>query len=1012
MTGRPATVETSINSTDLLLQQELRQEQIKSTTARVGAQLDGIIDEYDRNGLGGDDVAVLKAIRGVLGSLTESEIKKVIDLLQSARLTKDHAKSSESTLNAYAGQKNIIVQLRHLLLEYKRQQIIREIARRFNELGKRQGNNMHETIALAKATMGRDARRSKESHRISLQLQSTEQITISDETKIVFTKLESVVAEMDGIAAEKPRAAVAKGKDGRLVTIVASASGDLKESNLLSAAGNEKRARDLFIELARMLRPDRNKLQVLKEALKELEQAMEKQHQVAVEAEELKATKNKDDVKEQVEKHQMQVVDQTEMVREDVEEHAPKAASALRESIERMQEARAKLNDYVEPRRRSNTPPPAHPVLEKQAEALQKMAVAKQDLEAEIAKAEKEKEQPEDKIQKMKKLLAEVRNLAREQEMIAEDSKAAAKDPEKLPAKSAQQEIQKAKTLDAQVKATPLLKPAAESLAEAAKQMDKAAKALARKLDAPASQQAATDALKLAESQLAQEVAKLENAEQELAKLDALAKQVAELIERQQMVQLDTAKAAQSPDPKAQLAKDMAAPMQKQLTHQTAKAADEAQQPAPDAAKKLEQAESNMAKANQNIAKADAKAAREDQAKALTDLQSAQRSIDKKKDELAAALGKPEENKPDLLAQASEAVTKAQMEVNKAVNELARPASLSEFLKSQQAGLAKAVEAKAAEKPNSKALAHAKDATKKAAEKLTANDIPAAIGEMTKAQAQLLAASQEAGDPTAKASPPAAADGAKPSGKPGNQPGKPQSGDAGKQPGQPQQGQPGEQPSTEQLAKEQGDLKELATQIAAMSVQPASTPLDAANQMISPLASGQINSLPLDAQLALRQAQQALTEASAKAAANQATPARQSAETAQQTLSQAASALALAQKGLGNKGEEAQQMAEAEGGRGESEQKGKGEAKGPGKNKAKDDSKDGEGDGSKGNFDGKGGTDGKLRQVADRNTFIGLPARERNAILQSMGERYPEEFGPLVEQYLKNLSDAASKGSK
>lgn len=930
-----------------------------ATTARVGAQLDGIIGEYERNGLVGDDLTILKAIRGVLSSLTETEIKEVIDLLQSARLTQDRLKSSESTLRASAGQKSIIVQLQHLLLEYKRQQILREIAHRFAELGKRQDNNMHEAIALAKATMGRDARRSKEAHRISLQLQSTEQLTISEEAGHVFAKLENVTAEMDGIAAEKPRAAVAKGEEGRLLATVTSASDDLKDSNLLSAAGNEMRARDLFVELSRMLRPDRNKLQILKDALQELGQAMEKQKQVSVEAKELAIDKNKDDVKREVEKHQMQVVDLTEMVREDVAEHAPRAASALKESIEHMQEARSSLNNYEAPRKRKNTPIPPHPVMKKQADALNLMAVARKNLEEEIARTEREKEQPEEKLQQMKNLLADVRSLAREQEMITADSKAM--EPGKLPTQAARQSEQKAKTLDAQAKATPLLKPAAESLAEAAKQMDRAAQALAKKLDAPASQQAATDALHRAESQLAQEVAKLEKATQELARLDGLAKKVSELIAGQQMVQLDTAKAAHSPDPKARLQEAMAAARQAQLSQQTAQASDEARQPAPEAAKSLEQAESSMARASRNIAQAKAQAARQDQAEALTELQVALRTIKQKQAKLAATLGKPTENKPNLLAQAIAAVTKAQLEVNKAVIKLARPASLSESLKARQATLAEAVAAKAAEKPHSKALAQARSPSAAALAKLQANDVPAAIGEMSKAQAQLKA---------------------------------------------------GKESTTAQLAKEQGDLKALATQMSKMSVQAASTPLDAANQIISPLASGQINSLPIDAQLALRQAQQALTEASAQAAANNAAPAQQSAQTAQDTLIQAASALALAQKGLGNQGEEAQQMAKAEGGRGESEQKGKGEAKGPGENKAKDDSKQGKGDGSKGNFDGKGSTEGKRRQVADRNTFIGLPARERNAILQSMGERYPEEFAPLVEQYLKNLSDASSKGSK
>lgn len=977
----PAAVDTTLNAADILLQQELRQSQIKNTTARVGTQLDGIIDEFERNGLAGDDVAVLKAIRGVLGSLTQKEIDQVIELLQAARVSNDPSKSSEKTMNAYAGQKSIIVQLRHLLLEYERQQIIREIARRLALLGKRQGNNMHETIALAKATLGRDARRGNEAQRISLQLQSTEQATINDESQIVIKKLTEVVAAMDGIAAEKPRAAVARAEEGRLLTVVAAATGDLKTSNLLSAAGNEKRARDLFVEISRMLRPDRDKLQVLKEALKELDQAIEEQKKVADEASQLNPKRRDEDLKQQVEKHQMQVVDQTALVREDVLEHAPKAASELKESIERMQEARAELNDFQNSRRRSSQPD-SNPVTAKQSEALKKMEAAKKDLEEQIAKTEEQKDQPKDKVQELKELLAEVRELSRQQEAINRSSQEAKAD--KLPAHSAQQEIQKAKTMDAQVKATPLLKPAAESLAEAVKQMDKAAKAMATKLDAPASQQAATDALKRAESQLAQEVVKLEEAQQELAKLDELGKKVAELIQNQQKVQLETAKVAQLPKSDAAKQAQVTAPKQQQLTRQTAAATEQAQKDAPKAARDLEQAENNMAKATRNLARADAATAREDQSKALDNLQNAQRAIERKKDELEAALGMPEESKPDMLAQASQAVSAAQMEVNKAVNQLNKPASLQEFLKEEQAALAKAVSAAAAQEPKSKALVEAKEATQEAANALSRNKLAAAIGQMAKAQQQLAAAAQSSGKQN-----------------PSNQSDRP---DAAK----PASTQPNNS-NLPQLAKQQGDLKEIATTLAQISAKPATAPLDKANAMIAPLTSGEINALPLDAQLALRQAQRALTEASAKASANQATPAQQNAQLAQETLSQAASALALAQKGLGNQSEEAQQMAQGESGRGKSDQVGKGQAKGPGKNKASDDSKEGRGDGSKGNFNGQGDSNGRLRQVADRNTFIGLPSRERNAILQSMGEKYPEEFGPLVEQYLKNLSDASSK---
>ncbi len=995
---------TELNATDLLLQQELRQSQIRDTTARVGAQLDVIIDEYERNGLAGDDVAVLKAIRSVLGDLTQDEIKKVIALLQSARNTSEPGKSSENTLNAYAGQKTIIVQLRHLLLEYQRQQILREIARRFRDLGRRQGANMAETIALFGATGGRDARRSKESHRISLQLQSTEQVTIKDETIIVLDKLYDVVSEMDGLPAEKPRMAVARAREGELELIVTSAADDLKASNLKSAAGNEKRARDLFVELARLLRPDRDTMTILKEALRDLQKTMAKQEALIDETKKATEKKLETDDRNAIEKGQMKVVDETDVIREDLAEHAPIAASALNESIDRQQQARAELRNAPTTRRRSNNEEES-PVVEKQREALTKMHEARVILAKKIEEAQKAGEEAEDKISKLKKLLAEVQELSQKQA----DAKAVAalvpKDKKDLlPQHAAQQQTLKALAQDAHAKSIPLAKEAANSLAEAAKQMGKAAESLANKLPAPRTQQAAADALKRAESELSQEVAKLEKAEEQLAKLDKLGEKVTELLQEQFKVQLQTAKAAEARSPEGERQARAQAPRQNNLADETSKTASEATQTVPQASRNLASASNDMAEAAKELKKPDANAARQEQGRAIENLLTAKQEIDRKKEEIAKALGKPEESKPDMLAEATEQVAAAQLLVNKAVSELDAPATLEALVKDEQGKLAAKVDKKAKAEPDSPVLLDASKAARKAADELGAKDVPSAIGEMAKAEDNLkkAAQSESAKKPDSKGE---NNQGDNPQGESekgdSNKGAKPNSG----------QGKSNSKPAdAAQLAKEQGDLRAIAQQLAQAKPELAAEPLDDANKLLSPLTSGAISMLPMDAQLALRAAQRALTEASAQATSGDASPAQQNAQQAQSSLNKAAAALALAQKGLGNNAE--QQMAQGEGGRGESEQKGKGNAKGPGKNKAQEDSKDGQGNGDKGNFNGKGGTDGRLRRVADRNTFIGLPARERNAILQSLGESYPEEFGPLVEQYLKNLSDQASRGTR
>ena len=41
--------------------------------------------------------------------------------------------------------------------------------------------------------------------------------------------------------------------------------------------------------------------------------------------------------------------------------------------------------------------------------------------------------------------------------------------------------------------------------------------------------------------------------------------------------------------------------------------------------------------------------------------------------------------------------------------------------------------------------------------------------------------------------------------------------------------------------------------------------------------------------------------------------------------------------------------------------------------------------------------------------MVQLPPRDRQALQQSQAEKYPEEYGSMVEQYLRNLSDTPSK---
>jgi hypothetical protein len=76
--------------------------------------------------------------------------------------------------------------------------------------------------------------------------------------------------------------------------------------------------------------------------------------------------------------------------------------------------------------------------------------------------------------------------------------------------------------------------------------------------------------------------------------------------------------------------------------------------------------------------------------------------------------------------------------------------------------------------------------------------------------------------------------------------------------------------------------------------------------------------------------------------------------------------------------------------------------------------------GAPGGTDDKGAQDintgsnekGKLHDTLGNGKFITVTARDRAAIDQTQTEKRPQEFAPLIDQYMKNLSDQASSFSR
>lgn len=217
-------------------------------------------------------------------------------------------------------------------------------------------------------------------------------------------------------------------------------------------------------------------------------------------------------------------------------------------------------------------------------------------------------------------------------------------------------------------------------------------------------------------------------------------------------------------------------------------------------------------------------------------------------------------------------------------------------------------------------------------------------------------------------------------------------------------GRPSEEASLEKLAQMIKEAQQdVNSAMNAEQLSNASKALKKAARQIRPATSGRMGRMPKMVRDPLQRADQALAEGAAAAESGDQAGSQGEAGEAQSALAAAAAAIDLAMAGMG------QQPGQGQGQGGEGNSQGQGEGKGRGRQPG---SRAGKGTGDAGNFFGAGGADGPKRSTTGTGRYIGLPARERAALLQSQGERYPREYAPMIEQYLKNLSDQVGEAPK
>ena len=150
-----------------------------------------------------------------------------------------------------------------------------------------------------------------------------------------------------------------------------------------------------------MLVLSEGELELLRQALRELEQAIDVQKQVSSKT---KAIDNKDDAGK-AETSQAEVMDSTDLVRRDIDNLAPFATEHLKRAMDSMQLDRSALSGNDDMRRKREKAPP------KQEEAIANLEQARRTLMDELAKAEQFAQTPENALEELKQIQEQVRQL-------------------------------------------------------------------------------------------------------------------------------------------------------------------------------------------------------------------------------------------------------------------------------------------------------------------------------------------------------------------------------------------------------------------------------------------------------------------------------------------------------------------------------------------------------------------------------------------------------------------------
>ena len=163
------------------------QSTVQTQADQIHAQLVQLMQELKANGLGGANLDTLANTSSNLSSLSQEDMQKVVDLLQSASTTPEESKRLQALVAAYQGQKDVALKLKALAGQVIKEQSINELMAQLEGLIVRQSANLRHTSVLQ--AIGKTSDQFNDSQKAAHGLAKAEEQSIANQIDFISGSL-------------------------------------------------------------------------------------------------------------------------------------------------------------------------------------------------------------------------------------------------------------------------------------------------------------------------------------------------------------------------------------------------------------------------------------------------------------------------------------------------------------------------------------------------------------------------------------------------------------------------------------------------------------------------------------------------------------------------------------------------------------------------------------------------------------------------------------------------------